>query len=60
VRPGRNSQGKNISASSLYDATRSLYEQTSFNYDRPKGKKNHCVMRRTVSPGKKPRRGRVG
>jgi hypothetical protein len=36
----------------LYNTTRSLYEQTGFNYDRPKGK-NHCVMRRTVSAAKK-------
>ena len=34
-------------------------EKTGFSYDRPKGK-NHCVMRRTVSPVKKPRRARVG
>jgi GNAT superfamily N-acetyltransferase len=52
-------QGKKISASFLYNTTRSLYEQTGFSYDRPKGK-NHCVMRRTVSPAKKPRRARVG
>ena len=41
------------------NTTRSLYEQTGFSYDRPKGK-NHCVMRRTVSAAKKPRRARVG
>ena len=52
-------QGKKISSSFLYNVTRSLYEQTGFSYDRPKGK-NHCVMRRTVSPLKKPRRARVG
>ena len=52
-------QGKKISSSFLYNLTRSLYEQTGFSYDRPKGK-NHCVMRRTVSPVKKPRRARVG
>ncbi len=52
-------QGKKISSSFLYNVTRSLYEQTGFSYDRPKGK-NHCVMRRTVSPVKKPRRARVG
>jgi hypothetical protein len=38
-------QGKKISSSFLYNVTRSLYEQTGFSYDRPKGK-NHCVMRR--------------
>jgi len=42
-------QGKKISAKFLYNTTRSLYEQTGFTYLRPKGK-NHCVMRRTVSP----------
>ena len=55
----QDTQGKKISASFLYNTTRSLYEQTGFSYDRPKGK-NHCVMRRTVSPAKKPRRARVG
>jgi hypothetical protein len=43
----------------LYNVTRSLYEQTGFNYERPKGK-NHCVMRRTVAPAKAARRARVG
>ena len=42
-------QGKRISAKFLYNVTRSLYEQTGFSYDRPKGK-NHCVMRTTVPP----------
>jgi GNAT superfamily N-acetyltransferase len=55
----QDTQGKKISASFLYNTTRSLYEQTGFSYDRPKGK-NHCVMRRTVSPAKKPRRARAG
>jgi hypothetical protein len=45
----QDTQGKKISAKFLYNVTRSLYEQTGFSYDRPKGK-NHCVMRRTVSP----------
>jgi GNAT superfamily N-acetyltransferase len=35
--------GKKITASFLYSATRSLFEQVGFSYDRPKGK-NHCVM----------------
>ena len=39
--------GKKISASFLYTATRSLFEQAGFSYDRPKGK-NHCVMSKTV------------
>jgi GNAT superfamily N-acetyltransferase len=42
-------QGKKVSASFLYSATRSLFEEAGFSYERPKGKKN-CVMRRTVSP----------
>ena len=41
--------GKKISASFLYSATRSLFEQAGFGYDRPKGK-NHCVMSKTVPP----------
>ena len=55
----QDTQGKKVSSTFLYNATRSLYEQTGFSYDRPKGK-NHCVMRRTVSAAKKPRRTRVG
>jgi GNAT superfamily N-acetyltransferase len=43
----QDTQGKKISATFLYNTTRSLYERTGFTYDRPKGK-NHCVMRRTV------------
>ena len=45
----QDTQGKKVSASFLYSATRSLFEETGFSYDRPKGKFN-CVMRRTVSP----------
>jgi GNAT superfamily N-acetyltransferase len=41
--------GKKISSSFLYNGTRGLYEQAGFAYERPKGK-NHCVMRKTVSP----------
>lgn len=37
-------EGKKVSASFLYSATRSLFEQAGFSYIRPKGKKN-CVMR---------------
>ena len=52
-------QGKRISAKFLYNVTRSLYEQTGFSYDRPKGK-NHCVMRTTVAPAGARRRARSG
>ena len=55
----QDTQGKKISATFLYNVTRSLYEQTGFSYDRPKGKKN-CVMRTTVAPVKASRRARVG
>jgi GNAT superfamily N-acetyltransferase len=40
--------GKKVSASFLYNATRSTFEQAGFAYDRPKGK-NHCIMRKAVS-----------
>jgi GNAT superfamily N-acetyltransferase len=43
-------QGKKVSASFLYNGTRSLFEQAGFVYERPKGK-NHCVMRTTIAPG---------
>jgi hypothetical protein len=52
-------QGEKMRSQFLYNTTRSLYEQTGFNYDRPKGKKN-CVMRTTVAPVKASRRARVG
>ena len=55
----QDTQGKKISSTFLCNTTRSLYEQTGFSYDRPRGK-NHCVMRRTVSAAKKPPRARVG
>jgi hypothetical protein len=42
-------QGKKVSSSFLYSATRSLFEEAGFIHLRPKGKKN-CVMRTTVSP----------
>lgn len=42
--------GKKITASFLYNGTRSLFEQAGFTYVRPKGK-NHCVMTKTVKPG---------
>jgi GNAT superfamily N-acetyltransferase len=40
--------GQKMSASFLYNGTRTLYEQTGFSYIRPKGQKN-CVMRIVVS-----------
>jgi ribosomal protein S18 acetylase RimI-like enzyme len=42
--------GKKVSASFLYNATRSTFEQAGFTYVRPKGK-NHCIVRTTV-PGR--------
>jgi len=39
--------GQKVSASFLYSATRSLFEQAGFRYIRAKGK-NHCVMRIVV------------
>jgi GNAT superfamily N-acetyltransferase len=41
--------GEKVSASFLYNATRSMFEQAGFDYERPKGKKN-CVMSKTVPP----------
>jgi hypothetical protein len=32
----------------FYSATRSLFEEVDFSYERPKGKRN-CVMRTAVS-----------
>ena len=43
----QDTQGRPVSASFLYNGTRTLFEQAGFEYERPKGK-NHCVMRRTV------------
>jgi GNAT superfamily N-acetyltransferase len=39
--------GKKTSASFLYNATRTMYEQLGFTYQRPKGKGN-CVMTKVV------------
>jgi GNAT superfamily N-acetyltransferase len=44
--------GKQITASFLYNGTRSFFEEAGFTYDRPKGK-NHCVMRTTVRADRK-------
>lgn len=43
----QDTQGKKTSASYLHNATRSLFEQAGFSYERPVGK-NHSVMRKTV------------
>ena len=40
---------KKVSSSFLYSATRSLFEQAGFTYERPKGKFN-CVMTATIAP----------
>jgi hypothetical protein len=45
----QDTQGKTTSGSFLYNGTRSLLEKGGFSYERSKGK-NHCMMRRTVSP----------
>ena len=39
--------GKKITASLLYSASRSMFEEAGFHFDRPKGK-NHTVMSLTV------------
>lgn len=41
--------GEKVKASFLYSATRSMFEDAGFRYDRSKGQK-HCVMRTTISP----------
>ena len=41
--------GAKVTASFLYNGTRSLFEQAGFAYSRPKGLK-HCVMTTTVAP----------
>ena len=45
----QDTQGAKISASFLYNGTRSLFEKAGFTYVQPKGK-NHCVMRTTIEP----------
>ena len=52
-------QGEEMRSQFLYSATRSLFEEVGFSYERPKGKKN-CVMRTTVAPVKTSRQARVG
>lgn len=39
--------GAKVSASFLYNATRSMFERAGFTYQRPKGK-NHCIMQKLV------------
>jgi len=39
--------GQKVSASFLYNGTRSLFEQAGFSYVKRKGK-NHCVMRKVI------------
>ena len=46
----QDTMGKRTSGSFLYNGTRSLFERAGFSYERSKGK-NHCVMRRTATPG---------
>ena len=43
--------GKKTSSSFLYNATRTMYEQLGFEYERPKGKGN-CVMRKEIPTGR--------
>lgn len=43
----QDTEGEKVSASFLYNGTRSLFEQAGFSYVRRKGK-NHCVMRKVI------------
>ena len=52
-------RGKKMRSQFLYSATRTLFEEVGFSYERPKGKGN-CVMRTMVTPVKASRRSRVG
>jgi GNAT superfamily N-acetyltransferase len=47
--------GQRVSASFLYNGTRSLFEQAGFAFERPKGR-NNCVMTTTVAPPARRRR----
>jgi GNAT superfamily N-acetyltransferase len=51
----QDTQGQRVSASFLYNGTRSLFEHAGFSLERPKGK-SHCVMSVTVA---RPRRKRT-
>jgi hypothetical protein len=46
----QDTDGQKVSASFLYNATRSLFEEAGFSYIRSKGK-NHCVMRKEIPSG---------
>jgi GNAT superfamily N-acetyltransferase len=50
----QDTHGNRVSASFLYNGTRSLFEHAGFNLERPKGKK-HCVMSATVVPPRRKR-----
>ena len=52
-------RGKKMRSQFLYSATRTLFEEVGFSYERPKGKGN-CVMRTIVTPVKASRRSRIG
>lgn len=39
--------GKTVSASFRYNATRSVLERAGFTYERHKGR-NHCIMRKVI------------
>lgn len=41
--------GRKAKASLMYSASRSMFEDAGFEYERPKGK-NHCVMRIEITP----------
>ena len=46
----QDTDGQKVSASFLYNATRSLFEEAGFSYIRSKGK-SHCVMRKQIPSG---------
>lgn len=50
--------GKKVSSSFLYNATRTMYEQLGFTYERPKGQGN-CVMSKVVQPARRPASARL-
>jgi ribosomal protein S18 acetylase RimI-like enzyme len=45
----QDTEGKKVTASFLYNGTRTMFEEAGFTYDRPVGK-NHCVMTTLVQP----------
>jgi hypothetical protein len=48
-RTPQDTAGAKVTASFLYNGTRSMFERAGFTYSRPKGLK-HCVMTTTVAP----------